>query len=68
MGDTVQLLPAVYREARCTCGKASEAMKKCAESGMYHTEEKQEDYSALGAVFTMYALTMLNNENHQTQD
>jgi hypothetical protein len=51
----------------CTCGKASEALKKCAESGMYHIDEKQDDYSALGAVFTMYALTMLNNENHQAQ-
>ncbi|XP_023702850.1 uncharacterized protein LOC111862029 isoform X3 [Cryptotermes secundus] len=60
-----------YRQSiekrRCTCGKASEAMRKCADSGMYHTEEKQDDYSALGAVFTMYALTMLNNENNQTQ-
>jgi hypothetical protein len=51
----------------CTCGKASEAMKKCAESRMYHIEERQDDYSALGAVFTMYALTMLNNENNQAQ-
>jgi hypothetical protein len=42
-------------------------MQKYAESAVYHTEEKQDDYSALGAVFTMYALIMLNNENNQAQ-
>jgi hypothetical protein len=42
-------------------------MKKCAQSGLYHVDERQEDYSALGAVFTMYALTVLNNENNQAQ-
>jgi hypothetical protein len=42
-------------------------MNKCAESGMYRIEERQDDYSALGAVFTMYALTMLNNENNEAQ-
>jgi hypothetical protein len=50
---------------RCTCGKASEAVKKSPENGMYRMEDRQDDYSALGAVFTMYALTMLNNEDHQ---
>jgi len=50
---------------RCTCGEVIKAMPQYPE--MYHAEGSQENYSALSAVFTMYAVTMMNNEHNHAQ-
>ncbi|KDR06600.1 hypothetical protein L798_03574 [Zootermopsis nevadensis] len=52
----------------CTCGKLSIVTSESGDRGtFYTTEEFEEDYSALTAVFTMYALTMMDNENNHAQ-
>lgn len=52
----------------CTCGKASKAAPQSMVRGSLHLEEAvQNDYSALTAAFTMYALSMMNNENSHPQ-
>jgi hypothetical protein len=52
----------------CTCGKASKATSQCMEPSTLRPEEaSQNDYSALTAVFTMYALTMMNDDNNHAQ-
>lgn len=53
---------------RCTCGEAIKAMPQYPENVMYHAEGSQDNYSALSAVFTMYAVTMMNNEHNHAQD
>jgi hypothetical protein len=52
---------------RCTCGEAIKVMPHYPDSVTYHTEGSQENYSALSAVFTMYAVTMMNNEHNHAQ-
>jgi hypothetical protein len=48
----------------CTCGEAIKAMSPYPENVTYHTEGSQGDYTVLSAVFTMYALTLIDDDNH----
>jgi hypothetical protein len=42
-------------------------MPQYPERVMYHAEGSQDNYSAFSTIFTMYALTMMNNEHNHVQ-
>lgn len=52
----------------CTCGEATKVMSQCPERVVYEAEGSRDDHSALSTVFTMYALTIMNNEHSQPQN